>query len=128
MKEYGKKNITFSNVSYNISALVKSGIIRRFQREDDDKTIEARHKKRRNEMDIYAEILSLANEGGAKKTVMVYQANLNFAIINRYLSSLLERDMLELDADSKIYETTDKGIKFLNHYEEISKLGTRGPF
>ena len=126
LKEYAKKNITFSNVGYNIGELMKAGIVRRFQREDDDKSIEVKHKKRRNDMDIYAEILTLANEGGAKKTVMVYQANLNFPMINKYLKSLLEKDLLELDG--QIYKTTDKGINYLNHYEEISKMGTRGPF
>lgn len=125
MKERGRKNLTFNNVRYNMQELMKAGIIRRFKREDDDKSIEARPRKRRSEMDIYAEILTLANEGGAKKTVMVYQANLNFTIINRYLKSLMERDMLELDG--QIYTTTDKGNEFLNHYEEIRKMGTRGP-
>jgi len=125
MKERGKKNIAFSNVGYNIGELMKAGIVRRFQREDDDKSVEVRHKKRRSDMDIYAEILSLANEGGAKKTVMVYQANLNFTTIKKYLSYLLELDLLELDG--QIYKTTDKGINFLNHYEEISKMGTSGP-
>jgi len=126
MKEHGKQNLTFSNVGYHIHELMKAGIIRRFQREDDDKSIGARPKKRRNDMDIYAEILYLANEGGVKKTLLVYQANLNFTIINRYLSNLLEQELLELDG--KIYKTTDKGINFLNHYDEINKLGTRGPF
>ena len=126
MKEHGKKNIAFSNVGYNIQELMKAGIIRRFQREDDDKSIEKRPSKRRSDLDIYAEILSLANEGGVKKTFIVYQANLNFTIINTHLSKLLERDLLELD--DQIYKTTDKGINFLNHYEEISKMGTRGPF
>ena len=73
-----------------------------------------------------AEILYLANEGGAKKTVLVYKANLNFTIISRHLSRLLEQELLELDG--QIYKTTDKGITFLNHYEEMNKLGTRGPF
>jgi len=121
LKEHGKKNI-----GWHMQGLIKAGIIRRFQREDDDKLIERRHKKRRTDMDIYAEILYLANEGGVKKTVMVYQANLNFTIIKGYLSGLVEQGLLEFDG--KIYKTTDKGIEFLNHYEEIDKLGTRGPF
>lgn len=118
MKEYGKKNITFSNVGYNMREMMKAGIIRRFQREDYEKS---EHKKRRNEIDIFAEILYLANEGGVTKTSMVYQANLNFVIIDRFLSELLDRALIEFK--DKLYETTDKGVTFLHHYEELGKLG-----
>ena len=121
MKEHGKKNI-----GWNIRELMKQGIIRRFQREDDDKSLKSRYKKRRSDVDIYAEILYLANEGGVGKTVFVNQANLNFKIIKKYLSNLIEEEMLKVDG--RIYKTTDKGVDFLLHYEELGKLGTRGPF
>jgi len=119
--EYGKQNI-----GYNVRAMMKEGIVRRFKREDDDESVEVRHRKRRSDLDIYAEILYLANEGGVKKTVLVYKANLNFTIVGRHLSRLLEQELLELDG--QIYKTTDKGINFLNHYEEMKKFGARGPF
>ena len=118
MKEYGKKNITFSNVGYNMREMMKAGIIRRFKREDYEKR---ERKKRRNEIDIFAEMLYLANEGGVTKTSMVYQANLNFVIIDRFLSELLDRALIEFK--DKLYETTDKGVTFLHHYEELGKLG-----
>ena len=95
---------------------MKAGIIRRFKREDHKKR---ERQKRRNEIDIFAEILYLANEGGIKKTSMVYQANLNFVIIDRFLSKLLDRALIEVEG--KIYKTTDKGITFLHHYEELEK-------
>ena len=105
-----------------IRELLKTGIIRRFQREDYEKS---EHKKRRNVIDIFAEILYLANEGGVTKTTIVYQANLNFTIVERHLSNLLERDLIKII--DELYETTDRGITFLHHYEEIQKLGTIGP-
>ena len=111
MIEYGKQNI-----GLNSRELTKAGIIRRFKREDHKK---AGYKKRRGEIDILAEILYLANEGGIRKTPMVYQANLNFVIINRFLSELLDRGLLEFS--DRIYVTTDKGINFLHHYEELGK-------
>jgi len=126
LKEHAKKNISYSNVSFNLAEMMKAGIIRRFQREDDDKFPEIGPKKRRTEMDIYAEILCLANEGGVRKSVFVFQANSNFKLITRYLSILLDRDLIEVEG--KIYKTTDKGVAFLNHYEEIEKMGMRGPF
>jgi len=111
MIEYGKQN-----VGLNARELAKEGIIRRFKRED-HKTRERR--KRRGEVDIFAEILYLANEGGVRKTPMVYQANLNFVIIDGFLSELLNRDLIEVE--DKIYKTTVKGITFLHHYEELGK-------
>jgi len=116
MIEYGKQNVGWIS-----RELMKEGIIRRFKREGHKKN---EHKKRRSEIDIFAEILYLANEGGIKKTSMVYQANLNFVIIDRFLSELLERGLIEVK--DKLYETTDKGITFLHHYEELEKLGTSG--
>lgn len=105
-----------------IRELMKAGIIRRFKRDDHKKR---KRRKRRGEIDIFAEILYLANEGGVKKTSIVYQANLNFKIIEGFLSELLERGLIEVK--DKIYETTDRGITFLQHYEELKKLGTLGP-
>jgi len=105
-----------------IRELVKAEIIRRFKREGYERS---EHKKRRNEFDIFAEILYLANEGGVKKTSIVHQANLNFKIVDRFLSPLLERELIEVK--DQIYETTDEGIRFLHHYEELERLGTSGP-
>jgi len=117
MIEYGKQN-----VGWIARELAKEGIIRRFKRDDHKKR---ERTKRRSEFDIFAEILYLANEGGVKKTPIVYQANLNFVIIEGFLSELLERGLIEVK--DKIYETTDRGITFLHHYEELEKLGTLGP-
>ena len=100
-----------------IRKLLKAGIIRRFKRED---YVKGERKKRRGEFDIFAEILYLANEGGVTKTTIVYQANLNFKIVEGFLSSLLERGLIEVI--DELYETTDRGITFLHHYEEIEKL------
>lgn len=100
MIEHGKQN-----VGYNIRELVKTGIIRRFKREDYDKSKEGRSRKKKSDMDIFAEILYIANEEGVKKSVIVYQANLNFILIERYLSALLKRELIEAFAD-ECYKTT----------------------
>ena len=104
-----------------VSELLKAGVIRRFKREDHKKR---QRRKRRGEIDIFAEILCLANEGGVNKTSIVYQANLNFKILDIFLSELLERGLIEVK--DQVYETTDRGIKFLHYYGEIEKLGTLG--
>ncbi|WP_292487005.1 winged helix-turn-helix domain-containing protein [Methanohalobium sp.] len=60
-------------------------------------------------MDISEEILNAAIEG-AKKTHLVYSANLNFDIINKYLDMLEEKGLIEKEGN--LYVTTEKGKKF----------------
>jgi predicted transcriptional regulator len=74
---------------------------------------------RRNNMDIIAELLYVA-KNGAKKTHLVYKANLNFVLINKYLVSLTENGLLE-SVNERFY-TTDKGTRFLNQYEIIKPM------
>ena len=45
---------------------------------------------RRNNLDISAEILQIA-QTGAKKTQIVYKANLNFLILKKYMKNLIEK-------------------------------------
>ncbi len=60
------------------------------------------------------EILRAALEG-AKKTHIVYRANLNFETVNRYLTLLKEKDLIEQKGN--LYVTTEKGKEF----QEIAK-------
>lgn len=69
---------------------------------------------RRSKTAISLEILRASLEG-AKKTHIVYRANLNFEVVNRYLSLLKEKGLIE--QKDNIYVTTDKGKKF----QEIAK-------
>ena len=71
---------------------------------------------RRNDLDICADILKVARSG-AKKTQVVYQANLNFKIVKKYLNRLMDNEFIEIH-DGRFY-TTDKGLKFLNQYREL---------
>lgn len=76
-----------------------------------------RHKIRRNNLDISAEILNLA-KGGTRKTRLVYQANLNFTLLKKYLKKLLDRGLIET-VDGIIF-TTNKGIEFLEQYSDLT--------
>ncbi|MBP1909053.1 winged helix-turn-helix domain-containing protein [Methanolobus bombayensis] len=69
---------------------------------------------RRSKTAISVEILRAALEG-AKKTHIVYRANLNFEVVNRYLSLLKENGLIEQKGN--MYVTTDKGKEF----QEIAK-------
>ncbi|MDH5201044.1 MAG: winged helix-turn-helix domain-containing protein [Candidatus Bathyarchaeota archaeon] len=73
---------------------------------------------RRNDLDICADILRVAKKG-AKKTQIVYKANLNFKIVKKYLKRLLENGLLDSSERGKLFHTTDKGANFLEQYSEL---------
>ena len=76
--------------------------------------------KKRESEDIYRDILQLTRNG-AIKTRIVYGANLNFKIVKGYLSKLLSLGLLE--ESRKGYWTTEKGLDFINRYEELIRFG-----
>jgi len=71
---------------------------------------------RRNDLDICAEILQVAR-AGAKKTQIVYQANLNFKIVEKYLKRLTDGGLLQ--SKDRYFFTTRKGTTFLEQYREL---------
>ena len=71
---------------------------------------------KRNSFDISADILRIS-QSGAKKTHLVYKANLNFKIVKKYLNSLIINGLLEYNGNW--YHITDKGSKFLEKYDAL---------
>jgi predicted transcriptional regulator len=73
---------------------------------------------KRNYLDIYVDILRAAMSG-AKKTHIVYRANLNFKVVRMYIDRLIDTGMLSPAEDSRDYKTTRRGIEFLDQYNEL---------
>ncbi len=71
---------------------------------------------RRNNLDIYADILKIS-KNGAKKTHLVYKANLNFNIVKKYLKDLTSKNLLENNGN--MYFITDKGTTFIERYNTL---------
>ena len=71
---------------------------------------------RRNDLDICADILNLA-QNGAIKTQLVYKANLNFAIVKKYIKRLGDTELLT--SINGYFLTTEKGKRFLQDYYEL---------
>jgi predicted transcriptional regulator len=77
---------------------------------------------KRSNLEISAEILKVAI-GGAKKSHLVYQANLNFAIIKDYLKDLSSAGLLTSPANGrKLYTTTEKGIAYINYIDGMKQF------
>ena len=82
-------------------------------------SLKVRFKERRNKIEIMVDILSVARDE-AKKTEIVYGANLNFNRVMRYLPFLEKRGLI---ADfGGVYKTTEKGEKFLYDYQKMQNL------
>jgi predicted transcriptional regulator len=81
-----------------------------------------RSRGNRNRIDIAGQILGAANGGGTKKIQIMYQANLSYAQLKKYLMVLTERDLLRYDLDTQTFKTTEKGHKFLETYNQFDEL------
>jgi predicted transcriptional regulator len=72
---------------------------------------------KRNNLDICADILRVSR-GGAKKTHLVYKANLNFNIVKKYISGLTESGLLEKNGER--FYVTEEGRLFIDRYDKLS--------
>lgn len=77
--------------------------------------------RRRNDLDIQADILRVATQrGGARKTQIVYGANLNFDIVKKYLARLISRGLLV--AEGTRYFPTEKARAYIDTIEALYAL------
>lgn len=86
---------------------------------------EPKIERHRSKVDIVYDILVSAMGAGAKKTHILYKANISSTQVENYFSALLAHNLMEkgLDIDgNNIYRTTERGMKFINCCEEIRSL------
>jgi len=70
-----------------------------------------------------AEILKIARKG-AKKTHIVYGANINFKLLEEYLYSLEKAGLIVNHTETDgLIRSTDRGIQYLNYYEGLRQFG-----
>ena len=71
--------------------------------------------RRRSNIEIIAEMLKVG-ENGAGKTKIMYNANLSYDQIRKYLGFLMSQgfvDRMEMGNPSVVYQVTEKGLKLL---------------
>jgi len=71
--------------------------------------------KYRDRLQIIADMLFVIS-GDAKKTQIMYQANLSYELLSRYLSQVLEAGLVRCESD--YYKLTQKGQAFLKEFSE----------
>ncbi len=74
----------------------------------------------RGRLDIIADILNVASRD-AKKTQIMYQANLSYKVLQRYLADVARAQLISFEDARQCYSLTDKGREFLAVYEKYSK-------
>jgi len=74
----------------------------------------------RSRLDIIADILQVASQN-AKKTQIMYQANLSYKVLQRYLREIIDASLISFDSADQFYILTRKGQKFLEVYKDYFK-------
>jgi len=80
--------------------------------------------KRRSNIEIIAEMLKVG-ENGAGKTKIMYNANLSYSQIQKYLGYLIGQgfiDKLELGNPAVTYRVTESGLRLLSSISSVVEM------
>jgi len=75
-------------------------------------------RKNRHKVEIVADILEICRNY-TRKTNIMYEANLSFQLLTKYLRLLHQSNLIKAGEDGYVYSATDKGLEFLKHYYEL---------
>ena len=79
----------------------------------------------RNRLEIIADMLHVVNEGSVKKTQIMYQANLSYKLLNKYLAEVIESCLINFEHGEGCYVLTSKGKEFLEKYKDYLRRNKR---
>ena len=74
----------------------------------------------RDRLDIIADILNVASRE-AKKTQIMYQANLSYKVLQRYLNEVVTASLVTFENNKQCYMLTGKGHEYLDAYKEYAR-------
>ncbi|MEM1557855.1 MAG: winged helix-turn-helix domain-containing protein [Candidatus Bathyarchaeia archaeon] len=74
--------------------------------------------KYRRSFDIIAGIVRAVAKGATRKTRIMYDANLSYRLLDKYLKRTIELGFIRFN--NNYYEVTDKGRMFLDMYVKFS--------
>jgi predicted transcriptional regulator len=76
----------------------------------------------RSRIDIISRILEVANGGNVTKSKILYQSFLSYAQMKEYLTVLTKTDLLGYETDTRTFKTTEKGLRFLDVYNQMDGM------
>lgn len=74
----------------------------------------------RGRLDIIADILQVVSQN-PKKTQIMYQANLSYKVLTRYLRNITAASLIDFETTEQCYVLTPKGEDFLEAYKDYAK-------
>jgi len=74
----------------------------------------------RRRLDIIADILQVVKQN-AKKTQIMYQANLSYKVLKRYLNNMTAASLISYETEDQCYVLTPKGTDFLEAYKDYAR-------
>ena len=74
--------------------------------------------RRRSSIDILHDVLRLCDNGGVKKTAIMYRANLSYDQLRRYLTVLTRQEIVARN-DAGNYQVTEKGRDILRRVSTV---------
>ena len=74
----------------------------------------------RSKLEIIADILLVVGQK-AKKTHIMYKANLSFKVLERYLDNMSAASLIDFDDEDQCYDLSPKGQEFLEAYKDYTK-------
>jgi predicted transcriptional regulator len=80
--------------------------------------------QRRSNIEIIADMLRIG-ENGAGKTEIMYNANMSFSQIQKYLDYLVNQGFINkvnLDSTMTAYQVTDSGLKLLKTIDNLMEM------
>ena len=74
----------------------------------------------RSRLDIIADILQVVRQN-AKKTQIMYKANLSYKVLKRYLNNMTAASLISYETEDQCYVLTPKGTDFLEAYKDYDR-------
>lgn len=74
----------------------------------------------RDRLDIIADILNVASQD-PKKTQIMYQANLSYKVLQRYLNEIIDASLITFENSDQRYRLTLKGTQYLDAYKDYAR-------
>ena len=85
--------------------------------------------KHRSKEEIAALVLeAITHTNRATQTIIMYKAYLTHVQLKQFLSSLIETGLIEYHKLERIYTITEKGMHFLEVYNQLNQLHTSNMF
>ena len=75
----------------------------------------------RSKLEILADMLRVVAHARAKKTQIMYQANLSYGLLTKYLAQAVGAYLIQFENKERRYALTSKGQRFLQAYAQYTR-------